>query len=118
MDSLLLFRVSMGTVEETELDGNHLVVLCKINNSIMSHALIECSATGYVFIDQEFIATKYFLLYPLKQPRIIEVIDGYPIASREVTHLTKIRFTINGHTEELPAFIISLDYYPIVLGQP
>lgn len=113
--------MSLSSVEERELDGNHLVVTCKVSNSsntIMSHALIDCGATGYAFIDKDFVATNKFPLYPLKQPHAIEVIDGRPISSGEVTHMTKVELVINGHVETLPAFITSLGCYPLVLEQP
>ena len=115
-------RISLCAVEENELEGNHLVVTCSINsspnNTISSHALIDCGATGYAFIDKDFAATNSLLLCPLKQPRIIEVIDGRQISSGDVTHMTKVTLAINGHKEELPAFITSLGHYPIVLGKP
>ena len=111
-------RVSLSAViEERELEGSHLVVACKINDSISSHALIDCGATGYAFVDKDFATTHSLPLYPLKQPRTIEVIDGRTISSGNVTHMTRIGLNINGHSEQkLPAFITSLGRYPIVLG--
>ena len=112
---------SLCAVEESELDGNHLVITCKISvndSSITSHALIDCGATGFAFIDKDFAATHDLPLYPLHHPRTIEVIDGRPISSGKVIHMTKVRLTINGHKEELPAFITTLGRYPIVLRKP
>ena len=105
-------------IEEKELEGNNLVVACKVNNSITSHALIHCGATGYAFVDKDFATTHAFPLYPLKQHRVIEVIDGRTISSGDVTHMTKISLNIKGHIEKLPAFVTSLGHYPIVLGKP
>ena len=104
-------------IEERELEGNHLVVACKIN-LIPSHALIDCGATGYAFVDKDFATTHSLPPYPLKQHRAIEVIDGRTISSGDVTHMTKVSLNIKGHIEELPAFITSLGHYPIVLGKP
>jgi hypothetical protein len=36
------------------MDGNHLVVTCTLSldsKEIPTHALIDCAATGYAFID-------------------------------------------------------------------
>jgi len=57
-------------------------------------------------------------LFKLKEPRSLEVIDGRPVESGTITHLTKVSVNINGHKEELPMFITKLGHYPIVLGLP
>ena len=113
-----VFHVSVSAIiEEKELEGNHLVVACKIN-SISSHAFIDCGATSYAFINKDFATTHSLPLYPLKQHRVIEVIDGRTISSGSVTHMTKVGLDIKGHIEELPAFITLLGHYPMVLGKP
>lgn len=118
--TMSLFWVSLNAIDERELDGNHLVVTCKVSNlskQVTSHALMDGSATDYAFIDKDFVATNNFPLYTLEYPRTIEVIDGRPISSGEVTHLPKVELSINGHTELLPAFVTTLGRYPIVLVQ-
>jgi predicted aspartyl protease len=61
------------------MDGNHLVVMCTLSldsKEIPTHALIDCGATGYAFINQDFVNHYYLLLYLLKTPCALEVIDG------------------------------------------
>jgi predicted aspartyl protease len=61
------------------MDGNHLVVTCTLSldsKEIPTHALIDCGATGYAFIDQDFANHQHLPLRPLKTPRALEVIDG------------------------------------------
>jgi predicted aspartyl protease len=43
---------------------------------IPTHALIDCGATGYAFIDQDFAHYHKLPLCPLKTPHALEVIDG------------------------------------------
>ena len=109
-------------LKEDELEGNHLVISCTINknssNIIPTHTLINCSATGYAFVDDEFACYHSLPRYYLKTERELEVIDRRPIKSGNITHITKISLFINGHKERLPAFIMHLGHYPLVLGKP
>lgn len=108
-------------IEEKEMDERHLVVACSIEDShhtIRTHALIDCGATGYAFIDEEFARHHNFPLYALNTPRVIEVIDGRPIMSGEVKYITKLKLVIDKHVEEIPLFVTHLGHYPIVLGIP
>jgi hypothetical protein len=46
--------VKDAPIEEGSMDGNHLIVTCTLsinNKEIPTHALINCRATGYAFID-------------------------------------------------------------------
>ena len=107
---------------EKELEGNHLVISCTINKSslynISTHALIDFSATSYAFVDDKFACYHSLLRYRLKIERELEVIDGRPIKSGNIMHMTKISLYINGYEERLPAFTTHLEYYPLVLGKP
>ena len=103
------------------MEGSHLVVICihKYNNlQIPILALVDCGAPGYPFIDEDFVHHHNLPLYLLKTPQSLEVIDGRPIESGDVIHLTKLTKTIDKHTETLPFFIKKLSHYPIVLGIP
>ena len=109
-------------MKEEELEGNHLVISYIINknspNNIPTYALIDCGATSYVFVDDEFARYHFLPRYRLKTETELEVIDGRPIKSGNITHMIKISLSINGHEERLPAFITHLGYYPLVLGKP
>ena len=99
----------------------HLVVSCILDDKIKilySSALLNLGATGFTFIDEEFVRRHSLPLYKLKEPRGLKVIDGRPSQAGKVTHVTKLKLTIGGHTEELPLFVTKLGHYPIVLGKP
>jgi hypothetical protein len=103
------------------MDGNHLVVTCTLSsndNEIQSYALTDCGATGISFIDEEYARHHKIPLTPLKTPRALEVIDGRPIESGDITHMAQVQLTINEHKETLPMFVTKLGHYPIVLGIP
>ena len=80
--------------------------------------LFNYGATGYAFVDEEFACNHNLLLYKLKTPRSLEVIDGRPIESGLITHLTRLRMSIDGHQEDIPMFVTKPGYYPILLGLP
>jgi predicted aspartyl protease len=107
-------------IEEGFLDGSYIVISGELNDvsKILTHALVDCGATGYAFADEEFVRDHNLPLYKLSQPRSLEVIDGRPVESGVITHLTKLPMNINGHKEEIPMFITQLGHYPIVLGLP
>jgi predicted aspartyl protease len=103
------------------MDGNHLVVMCTISldsKEISTHALIDCGATSYAFIDQDFANHHHLPLHPLKTPRTLEVIDGRKISSGDITHIAEGYLSIQEHREKLPMFVTKLGHYPIVLGIP
>jgi len=108
-------------VEECELEGEHLFVGGTLRNgdhSIQTSAIIDRGATGFAFIDENFVRQHNFPHYRLNPPRDLKVIDGRPIESGQITHLTKISCQIQDHTEMLPAFITKLGHFLLVLGIP
>jgi predicted aspartyl protease len=57
--------VKDAAIEEGSIDRNHLVITYTLllnNKEIPTHALIDCGATGYAFIDQDF--TDHYQLSP------------------------------------------------------
>ena len=110
-------------IDEELLDGNHIVISTQIkddssNTNITTHALVDCGATGYAFVDEEFASDQNFPLFKIKKPCCLEVIDGRPIESGLITYMTKLNMTIAGHKEIIPLFVTKLGHYPIVLGLP
>jgi len=109
-------------VEECELEElEHLFVAATLHNgdhSIQTPAMIDTGATGFAFIDENFVRQHKFPHYRLNPPRDLKVIDGRPIESSQITHLTKISCQIQDHTEMLPAFITKLGHFSLVLGIP
>ena len=112
---------SSALVDPNEMDGTHMIVTCSLHdnsNVIKSHALIDCGATGYAFIDEDFARRNNLPLHRLHTPRTLHVIDGRPSASGAITHITKVRLRIREHQVEIPMFVTRLGQYPIVLGIP
>ena len=106
---------------ENGIEDNHLVLACDIidnQNVIRSHALIDSGATGYAFMDKDFARCHHLPLYSLKDPIALAVIDGRPISSGAITHLTRVQLKIKDHLELIPAFITKLGGYPLTLGIP
>jgi len=78
-------------VEECELEGEHLFVEATLRNgdhSIQTPAMIDTDAMGFAFINENFIHQHKFPHYRLNPPRDLEVIDGRPIESGQITHVT------------------------------
>jgi hypothetical protein len=108
-------------IDEGSMDGKHLVVTCSLSdreNKIPTKSPIDCGATGFSFIDENFVRQHNLPMFKLRVPHTLEVIDGRPISSGEITHIVKVGFTIGQHHETLPAFVTTLGHYPLVLGIP
>jgi hypothetical protein len=69
-------------------------------------------------MDQDFAHHHQIPLQQLKEKRQVEVIDGRPIESGDITHIAIVRMNIQEHKEQLPMFITKLGHYSIVLGIP
>jgi predicted aspartyl protease len=108
-------------VDQNEMDGNYLIVTYTFHdqeNVIQFYALIDCGATGYTFIDEDFACCHHLPLHLLKSPRNLIVIDGRPITSGAITDITRTCLAIHNHQEDIPLFVTKLAYYPIDLGIP
>jgi hypothetical protein len=113
--------VSKVVVLEGSMGGKHLLITCsstRNNQEIPTHALIDCGATGISFMDQDFARHHQIPLQRLKEKKQLEVIDGRPIESGDITYIAKVGMNIQEHKEQLPMFITKLGQYPIVLGIP
>jgi hypothetical protein len=113
--------VKDAAIEEGSMDGNYLIVTCTLslnNKELPTHALIDCGAMGYAFIDQDFTDRHQLSPYPLKTPHALEVIDGRKISSGDITHMVEVQLSIQEHQERLPMFVTKLGHYPIILGIP
>ncbi|KAH0606496.1 uncharacterized protein H6S33_003330 [Morchella sextelata] len=120
---LSAFSISGFSVssEEDKLDGDHFVASCKIVNNkipIQTYALIDTGCSGFAFIDETFACHNNLPFLPLKSPRTLEVIDGQPTSSGQITHLCYLPLSIDSHHESIPFFVTKLGSYPLVLGIP
>jgi len=64
-------------MNEEQMDVSHLAVTCQLigEKPIPTHALIDNGATGYAFIDKEFVRHHHLLQLPLEKPHRLEVIQ-------------------------------------------
>lgn len=125
VDGRRVVRVSSlamaGEITENKLDGSHFLLDCTVIDShrkLDTHTLVDCGATGFSFIDGDFDRQHNLPLFSLAEPRRLEVIDGRPIDSGDITHTVRVGFSIGGHYEKLTAFVTKLGHYPLVLGIP
>jgi hypothetical protein len=103
------------------MDGNYLVIpftLSDYDIKIDTHALVDCGCTGLSFMNEAFACQYNIPCYQLKNPITVEVIDGYPISSGDITEYVEVQYMIGDHHETLTAYLTSLGYYPLVLGIP
>jgi hypothetical protein len=110
--------VSKAEVLEGSMEGQHLVITCSLtvnNEDIPTYTLIDCEATGILFMDQDFAHHHQIPLQESKEKKQVEVFDGRPIESGDVTHIGKVGMKTQEHMEQLPMFITKFGHYPIVL---
>jgi hypothetical protein len=108
-------------VLEGSMEGKHLAITCSFtvnNQAIPMDALIDGGATGIASMDQDFARHHQIPLQELKEKKQVEVIDGRPSESGDITYIAKVGMKIQKHMEQLPMFITKLGHYPIVLGIP
>ena len=89
------------------------------NRTLLTYALIDSGAAAKAFIDRSWAEAHELPMKPLRRPFEIEVIDGRPSESRQVTHYVESSIRVNDHYEtKLRFFVIQLAYYPVMLGIP
>jgi hypothetical protein len=118
---ILQFTIQSAEIKQSSIESKHLIVKCslKIEDKVIDiHTLIDCRATGKVFIDKDFVCYHQLKEQKLKESRELEAIDGRPIESGTITTMAKLNLGIREHQEQLPAFVTKLSHYPIVLGLP
>ena len=69
-------------------------------------------------MDKDFAHHHLIPLQKLREKSQIEVIDGRPIETGDITHIAKVDTNIHDHVEQLQMFVTKLGHYPIVLGIP
>jgi hypothetical protein len=85
---------------------------------IDTHALIDCGCTGFSFMNDEFAYQHNFPSYKLKNPKSVEVIDGWPISSGDITEYVYIDYTIGDYHEKPIAYVASISHYHLILRIP
>jgi hypothetical protein len=103
------------------MDGNHVIVPYTLSDhdiKIDTHALVDCGCTGLSFMYEAFTCQHNFPSYQLKNRKTVQVIDGPPISSGDITEYVEVQCTIGDHYETFTAYLTSLGHYPVVLGIP
>uniref|UniRef100_A0A0D2YKU3 RNA-directed DNA polymerase n=1 Tax=Fusarium oxysporum (strain Fo5176) TaxID=660025 RepID=A0A0D2YKU3_FUSOF len=76
-------------------------------------------AEGKGFIDESWAKSQNLQFRPLKRPFEIEVFDGRPAESGQITHYVRAGLRIADHYQKNMLFYVTrLASYPIVLGMP
>ena len=90
--------LSDNPVEEGHLEGEHLIVACQLacdsSNVIPCFTLLDNGATGFAYMDEAFARRHQYPLIPLKKPRDLEIIDGWPVVSGKITHIVRAKLQI------------------------
>jgi hypothetical protein len=115
--------LSVSKVEALEgsMEGKHLVMTCSLtlnNPEMPTHALIDCAATVIAFLDQDFAHHHQIPHQEFKKKKNVEVINGRPFESGNITHRAKVGMKIQDNKEQLSMLIMKLGHYPIVVGIP
>lgn len=81
--------------------------------------MVDCGATGgEAFIDDSFARDYNFALNQLPYPRTLHVVDGRTSSAGAVTHTATFELDLDGHKEQLTAFVTKLGQYNLILGMP
>ncbi|KAH0606111.1 uncharacterized protein H6S33_003772, partial [Morchella sextelata] len=111
-----------AAVSEDKMSEDSFVVTCSVSQNpdsfIPTYALIDTEASGYAFIDESFVRHNNLAMTPLRKSRQVDVMDGRPIQSGEITHIVNVLLDIHGHRETASCFVTKLGHYPIVMGIP
>ena len=79
-------------------------------------ALLDSGASA-CFLDEDFVKSRKIPLVQKPKPVHVEVIDGRPLSSGDVTHETRpIKVTIDGHDSYIAFNIIRSPSNPVILG--
>lgn len=81
--------------------------------------MLDSGAEGKAFIDQSWAESHNLRMHRLTHPITIEVFDGRPAESGQITHYVRIGMQIHDHRQKnMMLYVTQLGSYPIVLGMP
>jgi hypothetical protein len=70
------------------------------------------------FMNSNFARSHQIPLPELMEKNQVQAIDGRPVESGDITHITKVGIDVHDHCDQLPMFVTIFGHYPIVLGIP
>ena len=77
------------------------------NNRISTHSLLDCGATGFAFVHEQFVSQHNLPRYTLRVPRSLEVIDGPLVLTTIRTANRAVRFAPQTEPCPIPRFGLS-----------
>jgi transposase InsO family protein len=81
--------------------------------------MIDSGAEGKGFIDGSWARSQNLTFKPLRTPFEIEVFDGRPAESGQITHYVRAGLRIaDHHQQNMMFYVTQLANYPLVLGMP
>jgi len=69
-------------------------------------------------MDQDFARHHQIPLQESNEKQHVQVIDGRPFQSVDITHVGNVGIMIQDHKKRLPMIVVKLGHHPIVLGMP
>lgn len=105
----------------TAYDSPHLTVACHLqqgHKQIQTTTMIDSGVTGTGFFRSSFVATHGLITCRLPHQCQLNVIDGCPVTSGDITHIVSLALNIKGHYEEIEVFLIELGDQNLILDIP
>ena len=85
------------------------------NQKITPHALHDSEALGIECMDQDSVRHHHISLQELKETCEVEVINGKPTHSGDITYIGNIGIEVQDYKEQLPMYVTRLGHHLIVL---
>ena len=105
-----------GPILSSEPSSCFMIELYLGPKNYRAFALLDSGASA-CFLDEEFVKSRRIPLVQKPKPVHVEVIDGRPLSSGDVTHETRpIKVTIDGHDSYIAFNIIRSPSNPVILG--
>ena len=105
-----------GPIPSSKPSSSFMIELCLGPKNYRAFGLLDSGASA-CFLDEDFVESRKIPLVQKPKPVHVEVIDGRPLSSGDVTHETRpIKVTIDGHDSYIAFNIIRSPSNPVILG--
>ena len=100
----------------------HLMIDCTLNyknQEISLPALTDTEVSDVTFIDQIFVHQHNYPLILLLISRTLKVVNGWPAASKNITHYVQLNFSVGFHfKKKFKLLVTQLSHCPVILEYP